>query len=298
MFDCEVLDDSTSIATPAPGSSVDWNSVNSQAEAFSFTHPNEEEEEFAVADAYAHLRISGSSAMPDPSSPYIPRLKAQVHQRLTLEECAHIKLSDLTYRPLQHQDWDEMKALHTEWFPVYYDDTFFQRSVAGDIYSIVASRSSGADGPEDLLGIVTMSTHCEHHALDICRVLGADCQVMCRHGNDCQTQNFNDGENPPPDHCAAGAVGYILTLGVVDGFRKRGLGKELLQRLVEQVDLYLSHVRALYLHVVTYNSAAVALYESMKFTRIAHMESFYLIHGQQYDSFMYVYYLRRGGAHR
>merc|ERR1712062_284313 len=80
-----------------------------------------------------------SSAMPDLESPNVPSLKARVHQRLSAAECAKIPLSALHFRQLRPEDFDEMIALHTEWFPVSYDKNFYTKSVQGDFFTLVAS---------------------------------------------------------------------------------------------------------------------------------------------------------------
>mmetsp|Transcript_11865 Transcript_11865/g.32038 ORF Transcript_11865/g.32038 Transcript_11865/m.32038 type:complete len:381 (-) Transcript_11865:175-1317(-) len=266
--------------------------------------------------ADAHLPLSGSSAMPDLSSPNVPRLKARVHQRLSVAECEKIPLSALRFRPLRHEDYDEMIALHTEWFPVSYDEAFYKKSVSGELFTWVAtycrpgnSASSSSEAPsrpasgnssdpsvapggsspaneieeEDLLGMLTMSTSCEHHGDDIQSILGADCTAICKHAS-----VGADTSTP------AGCLAYILTLGVVDGFRRRGLARELLRRMVEHVERNILQVQAVYLHVVTYNGAAIKLYESMNFCRIAQFSSFYLLHGKPYDSFLYACYVHGG----
>lgn len=73
-----------------------------------------------------------------------------------------------------------MVALHTEWFPVSYDEAFYTKSVKGEIFTIAATYpaqaacSSSAPGAADdggeegehLLGIITMSTTCDLHSED------------------------------------------------------------------------------------------------------------------------------------
>merc|ERR1711924_22579 len=50
-------------------------------------------------------------------------------------------------------------------------------------------------------------------------------------------------------------------------------------------------IKAVYLHVVTYNAAAIQLYESMYFSRLASFKQFYFLHGKPYDSFLYAHYV-------
>merc|ERR1712060_154463 len=138
-----------------------------------------------------------------------------------------------------------------------------------------------------------MSTNCEHHSDDIVSVLGADCASLC--GGD--SSKANDPLNHSNEEGNAGRTGilaYILTLGVCDGFRRRGLARELLKRSLEHVYTNMPQVHAVYLHVVTYNEAAIQLYESMKFFRIGFFSAFYLLHGKPYDSFLYALYVHSG----
>lgn len=258
---------------------------------------------------------STSSAMPDLLSPDVPPLKAQVHQRLSAAECQRITLSDLQFRPLRHEDYAEMVALHTEWFPVSYDEGFYKKTVSGELFSMVATHrsqpdarsvvgwgdggSAGSGGEENLLGIITMSTSCEHHCDDIPTVLGADCATICgtrrsSSGGACSSGTTPEAAEDGAVNGQSGCLAYILTLGVADNFRRRGLASELLRRAVDHITDDMPYVQAIYLHVVTYNEAAIHLYESMKFLRVGHFPSFYYLHGQPYDSFLYAHYLNRG----
>lgn len=254
--------------------------------------------DFGAVDAYTNMPKTTSSAMPDLASPNLPRLQARVHQRLSAQQCASIPISALSFRPLQAYDFDEMVALHTEWFPVNYDESFYQKSVGGELVSLVATYRSktlwddfGGDAEEDILGIITMSTSCDHHRDDIANVLGADCSTAC-HSAGC---NVWTPLAAPSGQCACGggvgSLAYILTLGVADGFRRRGLARELLRRAIAYIQGYFPQVQAVYLHVVTYNEAAIHLYESENFLRIQHFPDFYNLHGQPYDSFLYALYL-------
>lgn len=265
----------------------------------------------------SHLPRSASSAMPDLTSESVPRLKAKVHQQLSADDLLHLSLDSLEYRALQPEDFDEMVALHTEWFPVAYDDNFYNKSVSGELLTLAAihnhsnGNSGGSrEGPApntssrsgllgassscesgkrhgmgyDVLGIITLSTSSEHiHSDDFAAVLGADYTSTCestQHGKDIFDADSN-----------CGALAYILTLGVVDGFRQRGLAKELLRRSIQHVESQLPEVQAVYLHVVTYNKAAIMLYESMNFTRLEEYNNFYNLHGRPYGSILYAHYL-------
>eukprot|EP00927_Polykrikos_kofoidii_P039132 TRINITY_DN3355_c0_g2_i2.p1 TRINITY_DN3355_c0_g2~~TRINITY_DN3355_c0_g2_i2.p1 ORF type:complete len:380 (-),score=57.43 TRINITY_DN3355_c0_g2_i2:63-1202(-) len=261
-------------------------------------------DEPARFDADEYLPRSTSSAMPDLRAEFVPRLKARVHQALSAAELSRITLDDLTFRPLQEDDFDEMIALHTEWFPVSYSEAFYKRSVRGQLFTLVAtisraqdssgdstsfdmSRPAGCRSEEALLGMITMSTCCEHHARDIDSVLAGDCTTLC----DAISQDAVDDDG---ELTKTGCLAYILTLGVVDGFRRKGLAGELLRRMIQHVDRHMVHVQAVYLHVITYNTAAIRLYESLGFKRVAQFANFYSLQGTPYDSYLYALY-RHGG---
>jgi len=211
-------------------------------------------------------------------------LKAKVHRQLPAERCAEIRTESLKYRPLSAEDFEETVALHTEWFPVTYDEVFYNKSVRGEIFTLAATHTEPSTGEESILGIVTMSTCQEHYKDDLPHVLGSNAKL---HESGEHSDAANCSDNPD----APGVLAYILTLGVVDGFRRRGLASEMLKQSILHVEESKPHVQAVYLHVVTYNTAAIKLYESLKFARIAHFPNFYHLHGIPYDSYLYALYV-------
>lgn len=64
--------------------------------------------------------------------------------------------------------------------------------------------------------------------------------------------------------------------------------------LIREVVKYASSIptcRAAYLHVISYNNPAIHLYTKMSFKCVRRLEGFYLINGQHYDSYLFVYYV-------
>lgn len=49
--------------------------------------------------------------------------------------------------------------------------------------------------------------------------------------------------NSPPPGRVSGALAYILTLGVAEHFRRRGLASELIRRSVKHVEQQMPHVQ-------------------------------------------------------
>lgn len=113
---------------------------------------------------------------------------------------------------------------------------------------------------------------------------------------------------------------YILTLGVVESYRNLGIGRAFLtwyvswncchpitnylvdviiaaSSLIHEVMKYASSIptcRAVYLHVISYNNPAIHLYKKMSFKCVRRLHGFYLINGQHYDSYLFVYYVNGG----
>ncbi|KAI8540595.1 hypothetical protein RHMOL_Rhmol09G0275600 [Rhododendron molle] len=52
--------------------------------------------------------------------------------------------------------------------------------------------------------------------------------------------------------------------------------------------------QAVYLHVISHNNPAFHLYQKMSFECFRRLHGFYLINGQHYDSFLFVFYLNGG----
>ncbi|CAK9067203.1 N-alpha-acetyltransferase 60 (Histone acetyltransferase type B protein 4) (HAT4) (N-acetyltransferase 15) (N-alpha-acetyltransferase F) (NatF) [Durusdinium trenchii] len=220
---------------------------------------------------------SSSSAWPDLSASTVPQLSAHVH-RLSPPQRAAVSAQTVHFRALRAEEMDieEMMALHEEWFPLSYDQDFYEKSVGGEFFSLVATwKTDQKRSEENILGMITISTGCEHHWDAIGHVLGVECETACQSAE--ETKH--------------GVLAYILTLGVAEHFRRRGLAQELLRRSVEHVQEQLLEVQAIFLHVATYNKAAVQLYESLNFFRLEHFPAFYQIHGKYYDSYLYVLYL-------
>ena len=74
-----------------------------------------------------------------------------------------------------------------------------------------------------------------------------------------------------------------MTIGVVDEVRKLGIGTKLLQQIEGLMEAKFPGVEAMYLHVVSYNTAALKFYKRNDFIKVCVLEEFYEIHGKPYD---------------
>jgi ribosomal protein S18 acetylase RimI-like enzyme len=161
---------------------------------------------------------------------------------------------EVTYRPLCPQDFSDLKALHEQLFPLDYEDNFYSKAVGSQehIFSWAAFVRQGSCD-EQLVGFVTART---------CDL--AECNPTDRHAMGLASKLLDDQK-----------VVYILTLGVAPGHRKQGIASQLLQRVVAKATRMIC--RAVYLHVVSYNTAAISFYERNYFQSLCMLKGFYHI---------------------
>ena len=68
---------------------------------------------------------------------------------------------------------------------------------------------------------------------------------------------------------------YILTLGVTEQYRHLGVASHLIQKVIQYAQGQLC--RAVYLHVIDYNEAALNLYARNNFEVLATLRNYYHI---------------------
>uniref|UniRef100_I1JAM7 N-alpha-acetyltransferase 60 n=3 Tax=Glycine subgen. Soja TaxID=1462606 RepID=I1JAM7_SOYBN len=176
----------------------------------------------------------------------------------------------ICYRPIQPSDLDILEHIHCRLFPIRYESTFFHDVVNGrDIVSWGAVDSSRSDGQSDeLIGFVTARI-----------VLAKESEIVDMLGYDSAKSDQT--------------LVYVLTLGVVEAYRSLGIASSLIREVIK----YASSIptcRAVYLHVISYNNPAINLYKKMSFKCVRRLQGFYLINGQHYDSFLFLYYVNGG----
>ena len=172
--------------------------------------------------------------------------------------------TDISYSTsVKWEELDEVRTLHTEWFPVAYHEDFFESIVTGtgfgggDVVTVVAT--IGED-PRYIVGMITIAIRREEKQYNPCADLSAYL-----------------GLEP------SATTAYILTLGVIDELRGRGVGRRLLEeglRKVEQMDRY---CRMVFLHVIEYNESAKKFYLRENFIEFKRYCEFYYFNGKVYD---------------
>lgn len=84
-----------------------------------------------------------------------------------------------------------------------------------------------------------------------------------------------------------------MTLGVIDEFRKKGIGKILIDRLYEECQQY-SEIKFIYLHVISYNEAAIRFYEKNAFKLLETIDNYYHIENNTYQAKVLGIYINGG----
>ncbi|XP_062093193.1 histone acetyltransferase MCC1 [Humulus lupulus] len=177
---------------------------------------------------------------------------------------------DIYFRPIRPSDLGTLEKIHGDLFPIRYETEFFQNVVNGrDIVSWAAVDRSQINGQSDqLIGFVTARI-----------VLAKDSEV----GDMLSYDSLKSDQT----------LVYILTLGVVEGYRNLGIASSLIREVIKYA-LSVPTCRAVYLHVISYNNPAIHLYNKMSFRCLRRLQGFYLINGQHYDSYLFVYYVNGG----
>lgn len=174
----------------------------------------------------------------------------------------------ISFRPVLPSDRNILEQIHADIFPIRYEPEFFQNVVDGrDIVSWAAVDCSRPDMQNnELVGFVTARI-----------VLANESEI-----GDLLKSSKSDQ-----------TLIYILTLGVVESYRNLGIATSLIREVIK----YASSIptcRAVYLHVISYNNSAIRLYKKMLFKCVRRLFGFYLINGQHYDSYLFVYHVNGG----
>jgi ribosomal protein S18 acetylase RimI-like enzyme len=203
----------------------------------------------------------------------------------------------LHFRPLQESDHDQIKSLHEALFPVKYSAEFYDNVVCNKttggcpLLSRVAvikgfdEESCSSLEPQndslvelaefvgipafeedELENIVTISnngkTKTDH-------IIGCIIGAFMKHPEEDTEDNVSHKLTRDPSRHTN--LFYIMTLGTTEEYRKQRLGTKMIQDCLTMVEQVPS-CGGIYLHVITYNAAAIKFYERLGFYRIEEIE--------------------------
>ncbi|XP_020528960.1 histone acetyltransferase MCC1 isoform X3 [Amborella trichopoda] len=187
---------------------------------------------------------------------------------LSKVDSRHARCPRIAYRPIRPSDLESLKELHDDIFR--YESEFFLNVVHGrDIVSWGAVDSSRpCNQSDELIGFVTARV-----------VVASESELEDLLGYDTLRRERK--------------FVYILTLGVVEPYRNLHIASSLVREVIKYASS-ISSCRAVYLHVIDYNTPAIHFYQKMSFKCLRKLHNFYYIERRHYDSFLYVYYVNGG----
>ncbi|XP_030750411.1 N-alpha-acetyltransferase 60 [Sitophilus oryzae] len=175
-------------------------------------------------------------------------------------------LADVQLRFLCPEDLDEVRTLCQDWFPIEYPFYWYEEITSSNsrFYSLAAVYK------HQIIGLIVAEIK-RHSCLN-----EEDSGILAKCFRDCD-------------------IAYILSLGVIKEFRRNGIATLLLDSLLKNLlTPERRKVKAVFLHVLTTNSAAIRFYEKRKFRLHTFLPYYYSIKGKCKDGFMYVLYINDG----
>lgn len=207
----------------------------------------------------------------------------------------------ISFRPLHEGDRDQIQDLHEEWFPVRYKSEFYDELV----------RHRMVNSGEHLFTCAAIYHEedpfikAENH--ECSRLVGAmedvesdeDLIAGCIVGSFVMANRLNKDTMGllVSDVMRFTKLFYIMTVGVITEFRHRELGSTLVKKVISVVEQD-NDCGAIYLHVITHNSAAIRFYEKLGFFRVKEIKDYYKIEGKTYNCYLYARYFHGNRGQR
>ncbi|CAH0381840.1 unnamed protein product [Bemisia tabaci] len=174
--------------------------------------------------------------------------------------------SNLQLRFLCHNDIEEVQALCQTCFPIYYPYSWYLDITSNPRFYSLAAVYDGV-----IIGLIVAE-------IKPYVKLNEEDQDILSASMESYTQ-----------------VGYILSLGVSPDHRRNGVASLLLDNLISHLTTAEnSSCKAVFLHVLTTNSAAIQFYEQRHFRLHSFVPFYYFIGNKFKDGFTYVLYINGG----
>jgi hypothetical protein len=197
-----------------------------------------------------------------------------------------IDTSQIIYKPLGPEHLDEVKKLHQEWFPIKYEDQFYNDTLVtnrGQFFSVGAFyylKISESETKEIILGLA------------ICNWRYVD-EYFFKETNENLIKEISDNLNyeeeaklflsPEKFYYSV----YILSLGVIDECRKMSIGTNIMKTILNYSISFYSCI-GVYLSVISTNHSGKKFYEKNGFICANTFKGYYLIEDKRYDGDFYV----------
>lgn len=199
-----------------------------------------------------------------------------------LLEGIKINPDEIVYKPLSIENLDEIKNLHKEWFPIDYSDKFFQNIfdknnnwyfTIGAFYNIFDKEKN--EKKEIILGLAL----CEWIPISNYFVNHTNKEVI---KEICKNITYKE-EIKSYLYCDNFKCAYIMTIGVLDEYRKNNIGTNILNQIIS-IGLKDSLCIGVMLDVINYNYSAIKFYKKNSFKKVSTIKNYYNLKGIKYDS--------------
>ena len=215
---------------------------------------------------------------------------AEVHSLL---KGVTIDKEKIIYKEIDLEDYEEVKRLHKEWFPVPYKEEFFenifkknngQYETMGAYYPLNIGEGKIKNV---LLGLIIVQwRYVNKYFFDI---VGNEVSNEIERNIDFEDEiGFLFSKHPHYFSL------YVMTLGVIDECRKMNIGSKLLKS-VYNYGINSRYCLGVYLNVIENNFSGIKFYEKNGMTKTKHLENFYEIDGKKYnaESFVMIFSLEK-----
>ena len=226
------------------------------------------------------------------SEAFPPNKKGR-REKQDISSSSHMLLKDtkldpnnIIYKPLTKQDIEETKNLHKEWFPIKYSDEYFNtifNSKEGKYFSIGAFYNIINEETKEKKEIIIGLALCEW-------IIGSDYffKVFGKESALEISKNINYIEEVysylkyDDYHCI-----YIMTIGVLDEFRKMKIGSNIVERIIN-IGLSDKLCIGIFLDVIYYNYSAIKFYKRNEFKKVRTNKNYYNLNGTKYDAHVFL----------
>jgi RimJ/RimL family protein N-acetyltransferase len=226
------------------------------------------------------------------SEAFPPNKKGR-REKQDISSSSHMLLKDtkldpnnIIYKPLTKQDIEETKNLHKEWFPIKYSDEYFNtifNSKEGKYFSIGAFYNIINEETKEKKEIIIGLALCEW-------IIGSDYffKVFGKESALEISKNINYIEEVysylkyDDYHCI-----YIMTIGVLDEFRKMKIGGNIVERIIN-IGLSDKLCIGIFLDVIYYNYSAIKFYKRNEFKKVKTNKNYYNLNGTKYDAHVFL----------
>ena len=209
----------------------------------------------------------------------------------SLLEGIKINPEEIIYKPLTKENIEEIKNLHKEWFPIDYSERFFEKLfdkdnywcfTIGAFYNFLDKEKN--EKKEIILGLAL----CEWIPINDYFIKHTSKEAV---HEICKNINYKE-EVETYLKCEEYRCVYIMTIGVLDEFRKMKIGSHILNEIIN-VALMDNLCVGVSLDVIYYNYSAIKFYKKNNFKKVSTIKNYYNLNGTKYDSYVFLRILTR-----